>query len=75
MSDAYVIEVKGQAVVRDAGDGEGFRFLAATHAFNSLEGQSFSRPFKAERAARALVKGKVPAQTKPALRKPSGLAA
>ena len=41
MSDAYIIEVGSQAagiVVRTA---EGYRFFAATHRFNSLEGQAF----------------------------------
>ena len=41
MSDTYIIEVSSQAagiVVRDRG---GFRFFAASHRFNALEGQVF----------------------------------
>ena len=39
MSDTYIIEVRSQPagiVVRDPG---GFRFFAASHRFNRLEGQ------------------------------------
>jgi hypothetical protein len=57
MSDAYIIEVSSQAagiVVRDRG---GFRFFAATHRFNSLEGQIFRNAREAERAAIRLVNG------------------
>lgn len=51
MSDTYVIEVSSQAagiVVRDT---DGFRFFAASHRFNSLEGQLFRNAREAERAA------------------------
>jgi len=51
MSDTYIIEVSSQAagiVVRDPG---GFRFFAATHRFNALEGQLFRNAREAERAA------------------------
>jgi hypothetical protein len=57
MSDAYIIEVSSQAagiVVRDRG---GFRFFAASHRFNSLEGQIFRNAREAERAAIRLVNG------------------
>ena len=51
MSDTYIIEVGSQAagiVVRDPG---GYRFFAATHRFNALEGQLFRNAREAERAA------------------------
>jgi hypothetical protein len=57
MSDTYIIEVASQAagiVVRDSG---GYRFFAASHRFNSLEGQLFRNAREAERAARRLAKG------------------
>jgi hypothetical protein len=57
MSDAYVIEVQGISagiIVRQRHDGERYKFLAALHAFNSLEGQEFEGPFQAECAARKL---------------------
>ena len=52
MSDTYIIEVCSQAagiVVRDPG---GYRFFAASHRFNRLEGQLFRNAREAERAAR-----------------------
>jgi hypothetical protein len=55
MSDTYIIEVGSQAagiVVRDPG---GYRFFAATHRFNPMEGQLFRNAREAERAARRLV--------------------
>ena len=59
MSDTYIIEVSSQAagiVVRDRG---GYRFFAATHRFNALEGQLFRNAREAERAARRLTNGGV----------------
>jgi hypothetical protein len=56
MSDNYIIEIRPKSVgitvqvgliVRD---GRGFRFFAATDAFNSLEGKLFKNPKAAERA-------------------------
>jgi hypothetical protein len=55
MSDTYIIEVSSHAagiVVRDRG---GYRFFAATHRFNALEGQIFRNAREAERAARRLL--------------------
>jgi len=52
MSDSYIIEVSSQAagiVVRDTA---GFRFFAATHKFNALEGRLFRSAREAERVAR-----------------------
>ena len=57
MSDAYVIELQGNAVgiiVRHNHDEPAYRFMAALHGFNSLEGVEFSGPFQAEKAARKL---------------------
>jgi hypothetical protein len=57
MSDAYVIELQGNAVgiiVRHNNDEPAYRFMAALHGFNSLEGVEFSGPFQAEIAARKL---------------------
>ena len=54
MSDTYIIEVASQTagiVVREPG---GYRFFAATHRFNPLEGQLFRNAREAERAARLL---------------------
>jgi hypothetical protein len=57
MSDTYIIEVSSKAagiVVRDLG---GYRFFAATHRFNRLEGQLFRSAREAERAAIRLASG------------------
>ena len=59
MSDAYVIEVRGNTVgiiVRKHRNEESFRFMSALHAFNSLEGQEFAGPLEAESAAWKLVR-------------------
>ncbi|MBU6463803.1 MAG: hypothetical protein KGK01_17025 [Bradyrhizobium sp.] len=61
MPDTYIIEVgSGPAgiVVRDR---EGYRFFAASHRFNRLEGQLFRNAREAERAALRLVNGEQPA--------------
>jgi hypothetical protein len=57
MSDTYIIEVGSQAagiVVRAPG---GYRFFAATHRFNRLEGLLFRNAREAERAAKRLANG------------------
>jgi hypothetical protein len=57
MSDTYIIEVGSQPagiIVRAPG---GYRFFAASHRFNRLEGQIFRNPREAERAARRLASG------------------
>ena len=57
MSDTYIIEVSSQPagiVVRDEG---GYRFFAASHRFNRLEGRLFRNAREADRAARRLVNG------------------
>jgi hypothetical protein len=62
MSDNYIIEIRPTAAATvQAGivvrDGRGFRFFAATHAFNPLEGHLFKNPREAERAALRRVTG------------------
>jgi hypothetical protein len=57
MSDTYIIEVGSEPagiVVRNPG---GYRFFAASHRFNRLEGQLFRNPREAERAAIQLATG------------------
>ena len=59
MSDAYVIELQGNAVgiiVRKHRNELSYRFLSALHSFNSLEGQEFNGPLQAEIAAKKLLK-------------------
>jgi hypothetical protein len=60
MSDTYIIEVGSQAAGIVVRDPRGFRFFAATHRFNALEGQLFRNAREAERAARLLVNGGAP---------------
>ena len=57
MSDTYIIEIGSQAagiIVRDTG---GFRFFAASHRFNRMEGELFRNAREAERAAMRLANG------------------
>ena len=59
MSESYIIEVSSQPagiVVRGPG---GYRFFAASHRFNRLEGQLFRNAREAERAARRLAIGEL----------------
>jgi hypothetical protein len=51
MFDNYIIEVRSQAAGIVVRDGPRFRFFAANHAFNSLEGRVFRNPREAESAA------------------------
>jgi hypothetical protein len=57
MSDTYIIEVNSQAAGIVVRDSEGYRFFAATHRFNALEGQTFRNAREAERAAIRLASG------------------
>jgi hypothetical protein len=63
MSDNYIIEIRPKAagITVQAGivvrDGRGFRFFAATHAFNPLDGHFFKNPREAEKAALRHVTG------------------
>jgi hypothetical protein len=51
MSDTYIIEVRSQAAGIVVREGEGYRFFAASHRFNPIEGQVFRNAREAERAA------------------------
>jgi hypothetical protein len=51
MSYNYIIEVGSGAAGIVVWDGFGYRFYAATHRFNSLDGRTFCSPGEAELAA------------------------
>jgi hypothetical protein len=51
MYDTYIIETRKGAAGIVVRDGRGFRFFAAAHDFNSLEGRIFGSPKEAEAAA------------------------
>ncbi len=55
MSDTYIIEVGSQSAGIVVRNPDGYRFFAASHRFNALEGQLFRNAREAERAARRLV--------------------
>jgi hypothetical protein len=55
MSDTFIIEVRSQAAGIVVRNPDGFRFFAASHRFNSMEGQLFPNAREAERAAKRLV--------------------
>lgn len=58
MPDAYIIEVGGRTagiVARDSHN-HSFNFFSASHTFNIMEGQRYTDPLAAERAARMLAK-------------------
>ena len=57
MSDTYIIEVSSKAAGIVVRTEEGYRFFAATHRFNALEGQTFRNAREAERAAIRLAGG------------------
>ncbi|MGY3621220.1 hypothetical protein ACVJGD_007416 [Bradyrhizobium sp. USDA 10063] len=57
MSDTYIIEVGSNPAGIVVRDERGYRFFAATHQFNRLEGQIFRNAREAERAARRLADG------------------
>jgi hypothetical protein len=60
MSDNFVIEVHSQAAGIVVWNPDGYRFFAATHRFNPLEGQLFRNAREAERAALRLANGELP---------------
>jgi hypothetical protein len=60
MSDTYIIEVHSQAAGIVVRNPDGFRFFAASHRFNRLEGQLFRSAREAERAAIRLANGGLP---------------
>ena len=51
MSDTYIIEISSQAAGIVVRNPEGYRFFAASHRFNALEGRLFRNARQAERAA------------------------
>jgi hypothetical protein len=57
MSDTYIIEIRSQAAGIVVRDREGYRFFAASHQFNPMEGQVFRNAREAERAALRLANG------------------
>lgn len=57
MSDTYIIEVSSQAAGIVVRDKSGFRFFAANHKFNQLEGRVFRSAREAERIATKLLAG------------------
>ena len=57
MSDNFIIEISSQTAGIVVRNPEGFRFFAASHRFNRLEGQVFRNAREAERAARRLASG------------------
>lgn len=57
MSDTYIIEVSSEAAGIVVRNPDGYRFFAANHRFNRLEGQLFRNPRDAERAAIRLASG------------------
>ena len=60
MSDTYIIEVSSQAAGIIVRDPDGYRFFAASHRFNRLEGQLFRNAREAERAAIRVATGVQP---------------
>ena len=51
MSDTYIIEVSSHTAGIVVRDPEGYRFFAASHRFNPMEGLLFRNAREAERAA------------------------
>jgi hypothetical protein len=60
MSETYIIEVGSQPAGIVVRNREGYRFFAASHRFNRLEGQVFRSAREAERAATRLANGDQP---------------
>lgn len=52
MSYAFIIEVKSRAAGIVVRDGRCYRFHAAEHDFNALDGRGFSSPGEAQKVAR-----------------------
>jgi hypothetical protein len=57
MSDTYIIEVSSKAAGIVVRNPDGYRFFAACHEFNRLEGQVFRSAREAERAANRVARG------------------
>ena len=54
MSKAFVIEIRSRTAGIVVQDGPYYRFHAATHEYNSLEGRDFRSPRQAEKAVHLL---------------------
>ena len=54
MSDSYIIEISSQAAGIVVRNPDGYRFFAASHRFDALEGRLFRNAREAERAATRL---------------------
>lgn len=59
MSDTYIIEVSSEAAGIVVREKSGFRFFAAVHKFNPLDGQIFKSAREAERAATRVLAGRL----------------
>jgi len=59
MSDTYIIEVSSEAAGIVVRDKAGFRFFAAAHKFNPLDGRIFKNAREAERAATRFLAGRL----------------
>ena len=55
MSGTYIIEVSSEAAGIVVREKKGFRFFAASHRFNPLDGRVFSSAREAERVATRLL--------------------
>jgi len=67
MSDTYIIEVSSEPAGIVVRDKAGFRFFAASHRFNPLEGRLFRSAREAERVARELLSGKTKPEAETAI--------
>ena len=59
MSDTYIIEVSSEAAGIVVREKSGFRFFAAVHKFNPLDGRVFKNAREAERAATRFLAGRL----------------
>jgi hypothetical protein len=74
MSDTYIIEVGSHAAGIVVRNPDGYRFFAASHRFNPLEGQLFRNAREAERAAIRLANGLMLAVGLPVIASSQGVA-
>ena len=58
MSNAYIIEVFDRAAGIVVAEHRGYRFFSSERTFDSLEGGHFGSVREAERAVKALLKGR-----------------
>ncbi len=57
MSDTFIIEVQSQAAGIVVRDSSGYRFHAASHRFNAIEGRVFRNAREAQHAALQMLTG------------------